>query len=66
MKDFQDKYSWNLTDLFKNKEEFYDEIRKVKDKLKQIENYKGILCDNLYYVIIQRTYINVMLCMKSY
>ena len=46
MKDFQDKYSWNLTDLFKNKEEFYDEIRKVKDKLKQIENYKGILCDN--------------------
>ena len=46
MKDFQDEYSWNLTDLFKNKEEFYDEIRKVKDKLKQIENYKGILCDN--------------------
>ena len=46
MKDFQDKYSWNLTDLFKDKEEFYDEIRKVKDKLKQIENYKGILCDN--------------------
>lgn len=46
MKDFQDKYSWNLTDLFKNKEEFYDEIRKVKDKLKQIENYRGILCDN--------------------
>ena len=46
MKDFEDKYSWNLTDLFKNKEEFYDEIRKVKDKLKQIENYRGILCDN--------------------
>ena len=51
MEKVQDKYSWDLTDLFKNKEEFYEEIKNVKDQLKQIENYKGILCDsseNLY------------------
>ena len=51
MEKAQDKYSWDLTDLFKNKEEFYEEMKHVKDKLKQIENYKGILCDsseNLY------------------
>ena len=51
MEKVQDKYSWDLTDLFENKDEFYEEIKNVKDKLKQIENYKGILCDsseNLY------------------
>ena len=46
MKKVEDKYSWDLTDLFKNKEEFYEEMRHVKDKLKQIESYKGVLCDN--------------------
>ena len=46
MEKLQDKYSWDLTDLFKNKEEFYDEMKNVRDKLKQIESYKGILCDN--------------------
>ena len=51
MEKIQDKYSWNLTDLFKNKEEFYEEMNNVRDKLKQIATYKGILCDsseNLY------------------
>ena len=51
MEKIQDKDSWDLTDLFKNKEEFYDEMKNVKNKLKQIEKYKGILCDsseNLY------------------
>ena len=51
MEKVQDKYSWDLTDLFKDKEEFYEKIKNVKDKLKQIESYKGILCDsseNLY------------------
>ena len=52
MEKMQDKYSWDLTDLFKDKEEFYKEMKNVKDKLKQIETYKGILCDrseNLYH-----------------
>ena len=52
MEKTQDKYSWDLTDLFKDKEEFYKEMKNVKDKLKQIETYKGILCDrseNLYH-----------------
>ena len=56
----QDKYSWDLTDLFKNKEEFYEEIKNIKDKLKQIEKYKGILChnsENLYqcYQLYEKT-----------
>ena len=52
MEKTQDKYSWDLTDLFKDKEEFYKKMKNVKDKLKQIETYKGILCDrseNLYH-----------------
>ena len=51
MKNVQDKYSWDLTDLFKDKEDFYEEMKNVKDKLKQIKSYKGILCnssENLY------------------
>ena len=46
MEKIQDKYNWDLTDLFKNKEEFYEKIENLKDKLKQIETYKGILCEN--------------------
>ena len=38
MKNVQDKYSWDLTDLFKDKEDFYEEMKNVKDKLKQIKS----------------------------
>ena len=47
----QEKYNWNLTDLFKNKEEFEKSIEKMNQDLKEIQKYKGILCnnsDNLY------------------
>ena len=46
MEKVQDKYNWNLTDLFKNKEEFYEKIKDLKNELKKIETYKGILCEN--------------------
>lgn len=57
-----DKYSWDLTDLFKDKEEFYKEMKNVKGNLKQIESYKDILCDsseNLYqcYQLYEKTLI---------
>ena len=60
MEKVPDKYSWDLTDLFNDKEEFYEEMKHVKDKLKQIETYKGILCDsseNLYqcYQLYEKT-----------
>lgn len=46
MEKVQDKYNWNLTDLFKDKEEFYEKIKDLKNELKKIETYKGILCEN--------------------
>ena len=60
MKNIDDKYSWNLEDLYNNQKEFYDEMSNVKENLKQIETYKGILCDstdNLYkcYKIYEET-----------
>ena len=60
MKNIDDKYSWNLKDLYNNQKEFYDEMSNVKENLKQIETYKGILCDstdNLYkcYKIYEET-----------
>ena len=51
MNQTQEKYNWNLTDLFENKEEFYKAKEKMQKDLKEIEKYKGILCDsaeNLY------------------
>lgn len=42
----QEKYSWKLTDLFKSKEEFNKSVVEIKDKLKEIKKYKGILCNN--------------------
>ena len=51
METSQDKYNWKLTDLFENKEDFHEAIKEVQTLLKQIETYKGKLCDsadNLY------------------
>ena len=51
MNQIQENYNWNLTDLFENKEDFYKAKEKMQKDLKEIEKYKGILCDsaeNLY------------------
>lgn len=51
MNQIQEKYNWNLTDLFENKEDFYKAKEKMQKDLKEFEKYKGILCDsaeNLY------------------
>ena len=51
MNQIQEKYNWNLTDLFENKEDFYKAKEKMQKDLKETEKYKGILCDsaeNLY------------------
>ena len=47
----ENKESWNLTDLFKSKEEFHKAVKQMQEDLKKIENYRGKLCDsadNLY------------------
>ena len=47
----QEKYNWKLTDLFSNKQEFENAIKKMQEDLKQIEKYKGKLSnssENLY------------------
>ena len=59
----QDKYNWKLTDLFENKEQFYNAVKKLQNDLKQIETYKGILCDtsdNLYecYALYEKSLIS--------
>lgn len=59
----QDKYDWKLTDLFENKEQFYNAVKKLQNDLKQIETYKGILCDtsdNLYecYALYEKSLIS--------
>ena len=37
------KYQWNLTDIFKTKEDLESEITILQDTLEQIKNYKGKL-----------------------
>ena len=46
-----DKYTWNLKDIFKTKEEFLNCKKEIEDKLLKIQEYKGHLeesSDNLY------------------
>lgn len=45
------KYQWHLEDIFKNEEEFIKEKEEIKEILKEIKKYQGILCEtseNLY------------------
>ena len=45
------KYNWNLKDLFSNLEEFNKEKQEIQNILEEIETYQGKLCDtsdNLY------------------
>lgn len=47
----EQKYNWNLEDIFLNIAEFEKSKNEIKDILSKIKEYKGILCDmpeNLY------------------
>ena len=47
----QEQYTWDLTDIFKTKEDFEKEIVSLNTKLEEIKNYQGKLKDsseNLY------------------
>lgn len=47
----KEKYTWNLTDIFKTKEEFEKEIKKLNETLKVIKTYQGKLSnssENIY------------------
>ena len=41
-----DKYRWNLTEIFKDKEEFNNTKKMLEEDLKIIKSYQGILCKN--------------------
>ena len=46
-----EKYTWNLKDIFKTKEEFLSCKKEIEEKLSKIQEYKGHLgesSDNLY------------------
>ena len=47
----QEKYNWNLQDIFKNEEEFNKAKSQIRNLIEKIKIYQGILCDsseNLY------------------
>lgn len=47
----EQKYNWNLQDIFKNIEEFNKEKQEIQNILEEIKKYQGKLCDtsdNLY------------------
>ncbi len=47
----EEKYNWNLQDIFKNEEEFIREKQEIQNILEQIKTKQGKLCttsDNLY------------------
>lgn len=51
MENEEQKFNWNLQDIFKSIEEFNKEKKEIENILKNIETYQGKLCDtsdNLY------------------
>lgn len=47
----QEKYDWNLGDIFKNEEEFNQTKNEIKYLMEKIKKYQGKLCEtseNLY------------------
>ena len=47
----EEKYNWNLKDIFQTEEEFQTAKNEIKDKLSKISEYKGNICntsENLY------------------
>lgn len=59
----QDKYNWKLTDLYKDTEAFHAAVKTMRADLKDIEVYKGRLCEsseNLYqcYALYEKLLMN--------
>lgn len=42
----ENKFEWNFTDIYKTKEDYKENIKKVKEKLEEIVQYKGKLKDS--------------------
>ena len=53
----EEKYTWNLKDIFKTKEEFEKEIEKLNSRLNVIKTYQGKLANNSQ---------NIYECYKNY
>ena len=63
MNTMQDKYNWKLADLYKDTEDFHAAVKTMRADLKDIETYKGRLCEsseNLYqcYALYEKLLIN--------
>ena len=59
----QDKYNWKLTDLYKDTEAFHVAVKTMRADLRDIEVYKGRLCEsseNLYqcYTLYEKLLMN--------
>lgn len=53
----QEKYTWNLTDIFQTKEDFENEIKKLNNTLEEIKTYQGKLSQSSQ---------NIYECYKNY
>ena len=42
----ENKFEWKFTDIYKTKEDYKEDIKKVKEKLEEIVQYKGKLKDS--------------------
>lgn len=63
MNTMQDKYNWKLADLYKDTEDFHAAVKTMRADLKDIETYKGRLCEsseNLYqcYALYEKLLMN--------
>ena len=55
-KDVTEKYKWDLTDLFKDDEEFETSYKKTKDNISKLKKYKGCTKDanRLYEFLVKQ------------
>jgi len=44
--EIDDKYKWDLSSIFKNDDEFLEELNKLTDEIKEVEKYSSIIMDN--------------------
>ena len=45
-KEIEEKYKWDLSRIYKTKEEFMQDFKQVKDELPKVEKYQGKFLDN--------------------
>lgn len=45
-KDIEEKYTWDLSTIYQNEKEFYQDIEKCKDQLNELASYQNHLCDD--------------------